>query len=220
MSADEAGQPPPTLEELEALVAQKEQEAEAITQTLGEMWQQRQQGKLPREQYPDYMYYEDQLRVTLKDMERLGPQLRYARAVDAMTTARTHHDHYCALVAEQGLRVCDAWKTFLEACQALATLIDEQRSPLEVLTRADGQPMFELDSGATTLKNMVTYFPGQPGLLVQSVIPYLRDQITVGQARAILEHVKGRAPFSETNVQRYLAEYRVKDPESAFSMEE
>jgi hypothetical protein len=167
-----------SLAELQALVKAKNTEAEALTQTLGEMWQQRQAGTLPRSSYPDYFFYEDQLRVTLQDVERLQPQLTYAQKLNQITSGKAHYDGYCEAVAEQGLRVCELWKTFLEACALLVHLIDEQRSPLELLTRADGQPMFELDGGAMTLQNMLTIFPGQPGLLVQSVIPFLAQQIT------------------------------------------
>lgn len=86
-TAVEAAPVPTTLHELQVLLATKEQEAETLTATLGEMWQQRQQGKLPREKYTDYLYFEDQLRVTLQKLELLDPKLAYARAVDAITTA-------------------------------------------------------------------------------------------------------------------------------------
>lgn len=211
---------PPTFDELTARKAALEQEAEALTTTLGAMWQQRQRGTLPREQYTDYLYYEDQLRVTLQELERLAPQLAFAQAEDKVTTGKAHYDRYCALIAQASERVCRRWGAFVEASADLATLIDEQRSPLELLTRADGQPMFELDSGTTTLQNMLAIFPGQPGFLGHSVIPFLKDPITVGQARAILAHVKGAQPFSETNVERYLAEYRGKDPQPAIAEED
>jgi hypothetical protein len=212
----------PTLEELHALIAAKEHEAATITATLGEMWQKRQQGTLPKEQYPDYLYYEDQLRVILQLLERLQPQLHFVRAEDAITKAKAHYDAFCALVAEGGLRVCQSWKTFLEQCAALVQLIDEQVSALVVLTRADGQPMFDLDSGSVTLQNMLVAFPGQPNFLPASVLPFLHevDQITVGQSPTILAYVKGREPFSETNVERYLAGYQYEEPKPDIPVEE
>ena len=204
----------PTLEALRTLKATKEQEVEALTETLGDMWMQRQRGTLPKEQYPEYLYYEDQHRVALQELERPEPQLRFAEAEDKMTTAKAHWDAYCEPVAEQGLRVCQAWVTFLEHCAALVALIDAQVSPLVVLTRPDGQPAFHPDSGHVTLQNMLTVFPGQPNFLPVSVIPYLKeeDRLKVGQARPIMEHVKGKAPFEATNVQSYLAGFQYDEP--------
>jgi hypothetical protein len=209
----------PTLEALRALKATKEREAEVLTATLSTMWIQRQKGELPKEQYPEYLYYEDQLRVTYAQLERLEPQLRFAEAEDKGTSAQAHHDRYCAPVVAQSEEVLHCWDAFIEACAVLVEMIDEQISPLVVLTRADNQPMFELAGGAQTLQNMLTAFAGQPCFLPQSVIPYLKpeNRLNLGQARTILGHVKGREPFSDTNVQRYLAEYRYEEPKPADS---
>lgn len=194
-----------TLAELQALLATKEREAEALSARLGEMWSQRQQGTLPRESYPDYFFYEDQLRVTLQEMERLQPQIAWAGAVEEITTGKAHHDRYCALIEERGQLFCAAWETFVGEGIALQQLIDEQSAPLVVLRRADGHAMFELANGPETLQNMLNLLPGAPRL----------QALHVGQAREILGHLKGREPFSETNVQRFLAEYRVKEPQPA-----
>ena len=76
--------------------------------------------------------------------------------------------------------------------------------------------MYELDGGAQTLQNMLSAIPGQVQL-AQTVMPRLRDPhhvvlLNEGEVRLILGHVKGREPFSDTNVQRYLAEYAYKEP--------
>lgn len=204
--------PPPrqTLKVLHALVEVKQQEAETLKQTLGDMWMKRQKGTLPREQYSDYLYYEDQLRVTLQEVARLEPQLRFAEEEDRVTRARAHWDSYCEPVAQQGLRWCQAWQTFLEEGARLEALIDAQADPLVLLTRPDGQPAFHPDSGAVTVQNALSAFPGQVAL-AQTVIPRLRAPLTVGETRAILEPVKGKAPFEDTNVQSYLALYRVEE---------
>jgi hypothetical protein len=167
-------------------------------------------------------YVQDQARVTFQQLERLQPQLRYAQAEDTITKAKQHHDAYCEPVAEQSLRWCQVWKAFLEASAALVSLIDEQVSPLVVLTRADGQPMFELAGGAVTLERMLNVVPGQPGFLVHSVMPVLREdeQINVGQSRTILSHVQGREPFENTNVERYLAGFQYDEPKPDMFMEE
>jgi hypothetical protein len=47
---------PPTLEALDAEVAEKEREAETLTETLREMAQLRHRGRLPRERYADYLF--------------------------------------------------------------------------------------------------------------------------------------------------------------------
>lgn len=199
-----------SLAELEALIATKEQEAKALTETLGAMWQQRQAGTLPKEQYADYMYFEDQLRVTLQTLERVQPQLTYARNADAFARGKAHHDGLCAAVAEQGARVCQAYVTFVEACAALVQVVDAQIDPVNMLTRPDGQPAFELDSGRTTLLNMLNTFPNTT-LFAQSVLPSLSTPLTHGQAEAILSHVKGRQPLSENLARGYLALFAVDD---------
>jgi hypothetical protein len=208
--------PRPTLEELHTQKTTKEKQREEYTETLGAMWHKRQKGELPLEEYPRYMYLEDQLRMTFQQLERLEPQLRFAQAADNMTKAQEHWDAFCAPVAEQGLRVCQAWVTFLEHCAGLVHLIDEQVRPLQVLTRPDGQPAFHPDSGHVTLQNMLSVFPGQPNFLPASVIPYLKDEdrLKVGQTRPIMEHVKGKTPFEATNVQSYLAGFQYDEPKS------
>jgi hypothetical protein len=208
-----------TLEALQALIEAKEAEAKALTETLGEMWMQRQNATLPRERYPDYFFFEDQLKGTLRELDRLAPQLHYARAVDAITKAKAHYDHYCEPVAQQALRVCQDWTTFVTDCAVLVHLIDEQVSPLVILTRADGQPMFELDGGAQTLQNMLSAFPGQV-MLAQTVIPRLHTPLTAPETRTILEHVKGVRAFSDTNVARYLAEYAYEEPKPDIPVED
>ncbi len=209
-----------TLEALQAEVATKERDKEAFTEALGAMWQQRQHGTLPLERYPEYLYTEDQLRVTLQDLERLQPRLLFAEKQEAIGTATAQYDRYCEPVEQAGMQVCYAWQTFLEKCAAFVALVDEQERPLMRLTRADGQPAFEFDGGAMTLQRMLTVFPGQPAQLVASVIPFLQDLMTVGQSQVILEHVKGKVPFADAQVHRFLADYAIKEPAPAGSMED
>jgi hypothetical protein len=212
----------PTLEALQAQKATKEQEAKTLTETLQTMWAQRQKGELPKEQYPDYLYNEDQLRVTLQELDRLEPQLRFAEAEAKGTGAKAHHDTYCAPITAQSEKVLHCWEDFIQECAVLVEMVDDQVGPLTGLARADNQPMFELDGGAQTLENMLRAFKGQPSFLPQSVIPYLKpeDRMNVGQARTILGHVKGREPFSETNIQRFLNEYRYEEPKPDVPVED
>jgi hypothetical protein len=126
---------PHTLAGLGELIQALERYAEALTETLGAMWLQRQKGTLPKEQYPDYLYLEDQMRVAYQHLERLQPQRTFAEAAFKVTTGKDHHDSYCALVTEDGERVVQTWAAFVEACALLVARIDTQISKLVLLTK-------------------------------------------------------------------------------------
>jgi len=215
----EAAPTPPTLAEVEALLATREKDAETLMAQLGKMAQQRHDGTLPKEEYFTFFYYEDQLRVTLQQIERLQPRLAFARAEAHVTAAQAHHDGLCEAVTEAGMAVCHRWQDFLQACAQLAQLIDHQIDPLIMLVRPDGQPAFELPGGRETLQNMLTTFPNQMGL-PQTVLPFLRDQLTVGQAEHICDHIKGRGPLAHNVVDRYLALYAVPEDKPDIPVED
>jgi hypothetical protein len=161
---------PHTLEGLGELIEALERYKEALTETLGTMWMQRQQGTLPLEDYPRYLYLEAQVRVAYQHLERLQPELTFAEAAFKVTTGKAHHDSYCEPVTEDGERVVQTWAAFVEACAILVERIDTQISPLVLLTKPNQEPMFELASGSETLHNMLSQVPGQV-LLAQTVMP-------------------------------------------------
>ena len=127
--------PRPTLKVLQALVEMKKAEVKHHEEALADLWHQRRKATLPLARYPEVMLHEDGLRVACEELDRLQPQLESARAVDTMTKAKDHHDAYCAPIAEQGQRVCQVWQTLLQEGAKLMVLIDEQISPLVVLTK-------------------------------------------------------------------------------------
>ena len=207
----------PTLEELQALMAAKQQEYEQLRETHTALWQQRKAATLDRHGYIDYLMAEDRMGLLLKEMEALKPQVLSAEAADAVTTGKAHYDAHSEAVTGAATQICEAWATFIQACAQFVQLADEQIRLLWSLPDASGQPAFDLPDGQVLLQRMIQMFPHQPSTLIQAIVATLRVPMTVGDTNNVLEMVPGRQPFPATLIRRFLAGYQVEtsQPEEA-----
>jgi hypothetical protein len=211
---------PSATEELQRLTAAseaKQREYDQLREQYHAMYQQRHEGTLPREQYPDYLWVEDRLSLLVREIEQLGPAVRAAQAATSVTEGVRHYNNKCVPVTEAATALCEAWATFIMQCSAFVQLADDQIRGLWSLPGADNQPAFDLPDGMTVLARMLQQFPHQPAFLHQSVVATLRVPMTKGDRDGALAVVPGKAEFPETLVRTFLKGYEVPNPRGAIN---
>jgi phytoene dehydrogenase-like protein len=154
----------------------------------------------------EYQRLQEELTAVRRELDHLGPRMRYAQAEESVTRGVQHHDNQCQAMGEAARKVGEQWQAFVMACRQFVQTRDEQIRGL-FLPDATGAMAWKLVNGTAALERMLAALPEQPATLTDSVLHALREPPTTEELHRAIATTPGRAPFPPERVAQYLATY-------------
>jgi hypothetical protein len=154
----------------------------------------------------EYKRLQEELTAVRRELDQLGPRMRYAQAEESVTRGVQHHENQCQAMGEAALKICETWTDFTMACRHLVQTRDDQIRGL-FLPDASGRVPWTLATGTEALQKMLGAFPQQPASLADTVLQQIRTPPTSEEMQRPVATTPGRAPFPPERVAQYLQTY-------------